>query len=276
MFNSKVAKLILFVLFALPVLFTSACNGGLAEQVTLTPSEAATAAPAAATTAPSAVTTAPSATIAPVLPTAEPTAIPPSPTVEPTIPPTPTTPPATPTSAPQADKLTAWCMPAGYFPVSATTDPTIMPTNGITGSTVKGTLSFQVPFSSCTFVYTFGQPKPAGTTLQVYDLSSTPWLTVTLKASSSNPNVMYAVLTHTYITNPPLWSTTYRFVVAAPDGTKIKEDSIIFHRYTPALCWNGLLPNVNTLTCQKQQDIHPWDASYPTKYYNCTDPTCVK
>ncbi|MDR3562909.1 MAG: hypothetical protein P4N59_15945, partial [Negativicutes bacterium] len=76
---------------------------------------------------------------------------------------------------------------------------------------VNGTLSFQVPFSSCTFVYTFGQPKPAGTTLQVFDLNTAPWLKATLTAAASNPNVMYGVLTHTYITDPPVWSTTYRF-----------------------------------------------------------------
>jgi hypothetical protein len=167
-------------------------------------------------------------------------------------------------------------MAEGYFPDLAAADPTIMPKIAKTGSMVNGTLSFQVPFSSCTFVYTFGQAKPAGTKLQIYDMTPAPWLTVTLKSSSSNPNIMYAVVKHSYIINPPLWTTTYRFVVTAADGTKIKEDPLTFHRYAPELCWNGLLPKVNTLTCQKQEDIHPWDASYPKKYYNCTDPTCIK
>ena len=247
MFSNKAAKLILFALIVLPVLFTSACAAS-------TPTAAPAVAPAATSVAPA------EATAPTVLPTAAPTSLPPSPTVAPTIPspPTATTPPPTPTSVPLADQLTVWCMPVGYLPVSATTDPTSMPKNGVTGSTVNGTLSFQVPFSSCTFVYTFGQAKPAGTTLQVYDLNKAPWLKATLKAAPSNPNVMYAVLTHTYITDPPLWSTTYRFVATAPDGTQIKEDSIIFHKYAPTLCWNGLLPNVKTLTCQKQEDIHPW------------------
>jgi len=262
MSGNKTVERILFALIFLPVLFTSACAASTPAVVQNTQ-----AAPAAAVVAP---------TNPPPAPTLAPTTVPASPTVAPTIPPLSPTPPPTPTTAPQADQLTAWCMPEGYYPVSATTDPTIKPATAKTGSLVNGALSFQVPFSSCTFVYTFGQPKPAGTALKIYDLSSAPWLTVTLKASPSNPNVMYAVLTHTYIINPPLWTTTYRFVVNTPDGTQVRQDSLTFHKYAPTLCWNGLLPNVKTLTCQKQEDIHPWDASYPKKYYNCTDPTCIK
>src|SRR5271169_6553211 len=135
MFSNKAAKLILFALIVLPVLFTSACAA----------SSTPTAAPAATSIAPAA-TTAP--TTAPAVPTALPTSLPPSPTVAPTFPPpaTPTTPPPAATSAPQADQLTVWCMPAGYTPVSATSDPTSMPKGAVTGSTVNGTLSFQVPF----------------------------------------------------------------------------------------------------------------------------------
>ena len=262
MFGNKAVKLILFVLIVLPVLFTSACGASTPAVVQNTQ-----AAPAVAAVAP---------TPLPPTPTLEPTTVPASPTVAPTVPPTPTTPPPTSTSVPQADQLTAWCMPEGYYPASATTDPTSMPKIAKTGSMVKGALEFVVPFSSCTFVYTFGQAKPAGTDLEIYDLTPTPWLKVALTASSSNPNVMYAVIRHTYIINPPLWTTTYRFVVRTPDGTKIKEDPLTFRRYTPTPCWNGLLPNVIKLTCQKQEDIHPWDASYPKKYYNCTDPTCIK
>jgi hypothetical protein len=267
MFANKAAKLILFAVIVLPVLFTSACSSS--TPIVVQNTQAAPAAVALAPTTPPAMPT--------LAPTPAPTDLPASPTVAPTVPPpTPTTPPPTPTSAPQADQMTAWCMPEGYFPVSATTDPTSMPKIAKTGSVVNGALSFQVPFSSCTFVYTFGQAKPAGTTLEIYDNNPAPWLKVPLTASSSNPNVMYAVIKHTYIINPPLWTTTYQFVVRTPDGTKVKTDPLTFHRYAPALCWNGLLPNPKTLTCQKQEDIHPWDASYPKKYYNCFDPTCIK
>ncbi len=248
MFANKTAKLIFLAMIILPVLFTSACSAALNAQA------------------------------APFVAADTPTAAPVSPTVAPTTAPTTTstTAQATPTSSAQTDQLTAWCMPEGYFPVAAGTDPTIMPAIAKTGTVVNGTLSFQVPFSSCTFVYNFAQPKPAGTLLEVYDMTPSPWLKVTLKPSPTNPNVMYAVLRHSYIINPPLWTTTYRFVIVAPDGTKIKEDPLTFHRYAPALCWNGLLPNAKTLTCQKEQDIHPWDAAYPKKYYNCFDPTCIK
>jgi hypothetical protein len=274
MFSSKAAKLILFVLIVLPVLFTSACGASTPTVVQDTQAAPAAAPTLAPTSLPAVPTLAP--TPLPAVPTLAPTPLLPSPTAAPTDLPQAPTPPPTPASAQQADQLAAWCMPEGYFPDLAAADPTIMPKIAKTGSLVKGALSFQVPFSSCTFVYTFGQAKPAGTKLEIYDLTPAPWLTVSLKPSASNPNILYAVLRHSYIINPPLWSTTYRFVVSAPDGTKIKEDSLTFHKYTPELCWNGLQPSPTKLTCLKQQDIHPWDAGYPKKYYGCYDYSCVK
>ncbi|MDR3573112.1 MAG: hypothetical protein P4L50_04585 [Anaerolineaceae bacterium] len=262
MIIQKVVKLIWFAGIVLPLVFMSACA---AAAPSLAPNTLA--AQAAAPTTPPVMPSDP--------PTALPTTVPAAPTLAPTLPPAPTTPPATPTALPQAGQLNVWCMPVGYLP-SLVADKTVMPAAAKTGTLVNGVLSFQVPFSYCTVVYTFAQAEPAGTTLQLYDLTPTPWLKVPLQVSASNPNIMYAVLRHSYIIDPPLWTTTYRFVVYTPDGTKIKEDKLTFHKYTPAVCWNGLLPNPTNLTCIKEQDIHPWDAGYPIKYYNCYNDSCVK
>jgi hypothetical protein len=161
--------------------------------------------------------------------------------------------------------LNMWCMPEGFNPAAQQDAPTTKPAAAKTSAIVNGIPEFQVPFSYCTFVYSMDKTLPEGTELQVLDSHKAAWLKANLIPVADQANVYYAVLTHSYIINPPLWRVTYTFVVHTPDGNDLRSDQITFRKWIPKLCWNGGLPNVNTLTCVKQQDIHPWDLGYPDK-----------
>lgn len=102
-------------------------------------------------------------------------------------------------------------------------------------------------------------------TLQVYEeRAQKPWLTADLAPLEGKPETLAATLRHTYIAAPPLWDVSYQFVVADASGKELRRDQVNLHRWKPALCWNGRLPNVLTLRCPLPQDLHPWDPSYGT------------
>ena len=223
---------------------------------------------------------APAPTAAPTTPataTAAPTDIPlpaPSATPQPTATATATatatftataTPTAAPTFGPAEDGLSAWCLPAGEL-VSLAADPLSPPANALYGEMVAGALEIRkLPFSACVFLYTFNQPPPDGLTLEVYELNQkAPWLKAELLPVEGRPGALSALLRHTYIIEPPLWSVSYEFAVRDAAGTELRRDRVDLSRWTPVLCWNGQPPNPITLRCPLAQDLHPWDAGYGT------------
>lgn len=216
--------------------------------------------------------------ITPTLPVAElasptPSAVPPTDTLEPTatteptvtpVPPTETPAPSpTPTLAVLEDGVSAWCLPQG---VASPTDLSVQPVNAVSGALVNGALEVNnLPYSNCVFTFTFNQPVPTGLKLQVFELNvTTLWLEKELTPLESNPNAAAVMLNHDYIVAPPLWDVSYEIAIVDASGTEQHRTVANLHRWKPELCWNGQLPNMNTLRCPLPQDLHPWDAGYGT------------
>lgn len=214
-------------------------------QPTAAPTEPATLAPTS--------TTAPTATTAPTD-----TPVPPTDTPEPTV---------APTLGTLEDGLSAWCLPTGMLS-TLFTDPAAPPQNAVFGAaSAQGFEINSLPQTACTFIYTFNQEVTPGMKLQVFGLDqAAPWLTADLVPVESAPDSAAAQLSHTYITQPPFWDVSYDFVVVGEDGSEIRRDRVNLHRWKPKLCWNGQLPNLNTMLCPEMQDLHPWDPSYETPF----------
>ena len=232
----------------------TACSPAAAPQPTAFPSPLP---PATQTAAPT-PTAEPTAT-ATAAATEEPTAVPPTATSTPTT---------APTLGPAADNsLSGWCLPEGVSVDYIESPLTPYPDSRI-GTAANGAFEVRnLPAAACTFVYTFNQPAPQGLTLAVYSGdSSEPWMTAPLEALEGQPESVSATLTHTYITAFPFWQTAYRFAVLDSAGAEVRSDPVNLYRWQPELCWNGQLPDLNTLRCPLQQDLHPWDAGYGTPF----------
>jgi hypothetical protein len=206
---------------------------------------AAPAAPAA-TEAPATLTPAPTETSLPSpTPTLEPTA-----TTEPTATATPM-----PALAVTSDGYNGWCLPKD---TAGKLDSETMPKGGIAATVKNGLLAFKTPANACALVFTFNQAAPQGLKLEVYSLSQAqPWLTVDLVQSTQNPNIAYAILTHSYIKEPPFWSIVYRVVVKTTDGASVFDNKLDVRKWEPYLCWDFSVPDPVTLYCpSKDGDWH--------------------
>ncbi len=217
-------------------------------------------------------------TAAALLPTAAPTAaptetsIPATATAAPTLAPTNTTAPtAVPTLGLTQDSLAAWCLPANTSSdqvALASSDPLNPPADAQVGQMVNGAFEVRnLPASGCVFTYTFNQTAPSGLKLEIYDQSNSgPWLIADLQPVDGKPETVEVLLRHSMIIAPPWWDVNYRFSLVDANGTELRQDVVGMHRWTVEYCWNGRKPNVNTLRCPLQQDLHPWDPSYRTPF----------
>jgi hypothetical protein len=206
--------------------------------------------PAATATASPAPATATSAPTETPLPSATPTDVP-TETPEPTATATPL-----PALAVLTDNgFTGWCIPQD---MAYKADSEVMPTGGVAGTIKNGILALKTPANACAFVFTFNQAAPQGLKLEIYSLSqSTPWLTVDLAQSKQNPLIAYAILTHSYIKEPPFWSIVYRVVVKTADGTPAYDNKVDIRKWEPYLCWDFSVPDPVTLKCpNKDGDWH--------------------
>jgi hypothetical protein len=167
----------------------------------------------------------------------------------------------------EEDGLSAWCLPPGML-TTQYQDPAAPPQNAVLGAVTEAGFDVSnLPHTACTFIYKFNQAVQPGMKLQVYELNQkAAWLTADLVPVESVPDSAAAQLTHTYIIQPPLWDVSYEFVVVDAAGAEILRDQVNLHRWKPELCWNGQLPNINTLRCPLMQDLHPWDPSYRTPF----------
>ncbi len=223
-------------------------TAALAQQATAALPPTATATAPAEAAAAATNTAAPTFTATPLPPTATPQ------------------PSATPNLALAQDGLSAWCLPQNVL-VSAASDPLAPPAKAQIGKIENGALEIRnMPWSACVFLYTFNQPAPSGLTLEIYDLNQkTPWWKADLTPISSKPTTVYTLLRHTYIIDPPLWNVGYEFAVRDANGTELHRDRVNLHRWVTGLCWQGTYPDVRTLYCPPQQDLHPWDPGYGKK-----------
>jgi len=216
-------------------------------------------------------TAAPTASLPPsaaVTDTQEPTSVPPTETLAATatlIPsPTPVPPTPTITPVPAEEQVTGWCIPREKaMVVKAGPDPVIMPEGAQPMGLKGGALEIVTPVLSCTLVFNLGQPVGEGALLQLNDRLGHPWLTVDLITAPNDPNRAYAVLTHTYVTDPPVWEIIYPIAAKNSAGENLWSGSININKgWLPEPCWDGQLPNPITLRCHLQQDLHPWDYAY--------------
>lgn len=219
----------------------------------------------------------------PAAPAVEPTTVEQDP-AEPTVTPEPTATPVPPTATPEptatatatatvtpaptlgpadGESFSAWCVEEGVSTQYITDPLTPLDTNR-PGAVRDGALEVRnLPAGACVFLYTFNQPAPQGLKLNVYDtLSAEPWLTADLVPVESRPETVAAVLTHAYIVAPPAWDISYTFAVVDSAGSELRRDPVNLHRWEPPLCWNGMKPDLVTLRCPLQQDLHPWDPGY--------------
>ncbi len=204
------------------------------------------------------------------LPFAAPTATPLPPTSTP-IPPTataipPTAPPQpTATSVPTATPIPAlavvpegvdsWCLPIDFGAhVEGPNGPDSQPVGARPGIIEKdtGLLNLHIPAITCTVVYTFNQPMPAGIALSIYDYNQGSFIQTPLLPSSTNPNKGYAVLNHPYIINPPFWWLNYIFILTNAEGAEVHRIEVQVFKSLPEKCWDGSLPDPVTLFCPIQ------------------------
>lgn len=163
------------------------------------------------------------------------------------------------------DGFSAWCMPEGSTMAVSVDAAGSIPPAARPAELVDGVPELIVRAQSCTFVFRFNQPVPAGSELLIYGKESKPWLKAALSPAGDNPTVVYATLNHRYIIDPPFWIIDYRFSIQTPDGLEAWSGPVKFRRgWQPELCWNGEWPDPGTLLCppNPNSDIHPWNEGY--------------
>jgi hypothetical protein len=201
-------------------------------------------------------TATPTAVPATNTPLPSPTAVPPTATPAPTNTAVPTATPL-PALAIAPDGINPWCLPTKFFSkyLEGPNGPASMPEGAQAGAIdkVTGRINLHIPAVSCTIVLAFNQPIPDGMKLQVWDARpQEPFITYDLKANPGNPKEGYAVLTHTYIINPPKWWMDYTFVVVTADGREVLRSPAHVFKSLPEKCWDNSLPDPITLFCPIQ------------------------
>jgi len=187
--------------------------------------------------------------------TVEPTAVPtatstPEPTATDTPQPTNT---AIPPLAVVPEQSAFWCLPIDYaFPASAEPITNVAPAGARAGAMKDGALNIQIPALSCTLVYAFNQPMPAGTRIQIaYAVTpDSPWADTELTPVPDNPNLGYFKTENQFVINPPYWEITFPVKVLGPDGSELWKADVRFFKALPNLCWDGSLPDPVTLYCK--------------------------
>jgi hypothetical protein len=174
---------------------------------------------------------------------------------------------ATPAPAAQEPTLNAWCMPAEVMTTLTSGVAQIsMPANALPATSTNGLTTLLYPASSCSFVFNLSTPLADGTTLEFYDNGSktTPWLKAKVNQMPDNPNTGVALVKHTYVVNPPMWSITYHLILRSPDGAALWSQDVKFkYRWQPTPCWDGSIGDFTDLSswdgCHYKPDAHPWD-----------------
>lgn len=177
-----------------------------------------------------------------VLPSDTPTEVPTATTA-----PTDTATPVPPLAVAQ-DGVTAWCVSfRDPYPMGGVSDA---PSYARIARLVNGHLNLNVSRGSCTFVFAFNQPVPAGAELQVLNATGDKaWIKAALNPVSSDPNRGFAVLNNQTLNDSGYWQITYPFALVSPDGTILWKDDVLVYKTFPGLCWEGSTPDPVTLFC---------------------------
>ena len=150
----------------------------------------------------------------------------------------------------QAGGLTTWCMPMREAKLSETPTTSNIPPHAWASKQGSKFIEQEIPATTCTFLFTFNQPVPKGTMMEIYEFNQkSPWYKKELTPATDNPNIAMVTIKHGMVVSPPFWDITYQFAVRAPDGTQLRMDAVHFWKVTPEPCWDGSLPNPVTMYC---------------------------
>jgi hypothetical protein len=144
--------------------------------------------------------------------------------------------------------MKAWCVSyRDPYPLGGTADA---PSYARIAKVVNSKLRLNVSRGSCTFVFAFNRPVPAGAELQVLDFNGTKaWTKAALNPTGTDPNSGFAVLTNQMLNDSAYWEVTYPFALVASDGTILWKDNVVVFKTFPGLCWEGSTPDPVTLFC---------------------------
>lgn len=163
------------------------------------------------------------------------------------------------------DGLTVWCYPDNQISAPPVSDTMAEMPVGVRSSTIEeGIVQVVIPNYSCNYVFNFNQKPPEGLMLEIYDwLQKQPVFSLPLKPASDKSTAAVAYTKNAYLTSPPVWEYTYRFVVKDAAGAELWNNQVHLDKgWRPNICLAGVLPNPKTLRCPLRQDSHPWDAWY--------------
>jgi hypothetical protein len=156
--------------------------------------------------------------------------------------------------------FSAWCLPNSVYISDASYT---VAEGGLPARNIEGGIELDGIVQSCTFVYTFNQPMPAGMQVALYDTRTEPWFLYPLTQAADNPNVGYFTTDHEYIVNLPYWEVEYRFDLQDMNGQVVKSDVVrILRPQNVGYCYGGVLPDPVTLKCPPLPEAHPWDPWY--------------
>jgi hypothetical protein len=161
--------------------------------------------------------------------------------------------------------LSVWCHPADQLTAPPSSEGiAIAPEGANVSGDDGGVVLVTIPNYSCNYVFHFNQAAPQGLIIEVYDwLQKQPVFTLPALPATDNPNAAVMVSTNAYLTSPPVWEYTYRFVLRDPGGSVLWESQVRLDKgWRPNICLAGVLPNPKTLRCPLRQDAHPWDPWY--------------
>jgi len=161
--------------------------------------------------------------------------------------------------------LSVWCHPTGLLTAPSSSEGIAAAPEGANISGIDGEMVLvTIPNYSCNYVFHFNQTAPQGLQVEVFDwLQKQPVFTLPAIPAVDISNAAVMVTTNAYLTSPPVWEYTYRFVLRDAGGSVLWEGQVRLDKgWRPDICLAGVLPNPKTLRCPLRQDAHPWDPWY--------------
>lgn len=174
-------------------------------------------------------------------------------------------PTATPALAVADPALTVWCYPTNLLTAPPSSAGLANPPADVNLSSTEGEDVFlTIPNYSCNYVFHFNQKAPEGLKVEIYDwLQKQAIFNLAVDPAGDDPNAAVLATNITYLTSPPLWQYTYKFVLKNAAGSELLTQNVTLDKgWRPDICLAGVLPNPKTLRCPLRQDAHPWDPWY--------------
>ncbi|MHC1785304.1 MAG: hypothetical protein AB9891_21580 [Anaerolineaceae bacterium] len=123
-------------------------------------------------------------------------------------------PTAVPPLALDDEGLTIWCYPTTLLTAPPSSAGLANAPENTNGSGIEGDMVLlTIPNYSCNYVFHLNQKAPEGLKVEVYDwLQKLPIFNLALSPATDDPNAAVLVTKNAYLTSPPVWEYTYKFV----------------------------------------------------------------